>query len=395
MSKFAEQSVETLPISRKLPDPFRTVDGDVIETADDWYSERREELQHLFQHFVYGYLPEPPSLTVSARTVDGVLNGTATLREAELVYDEYPDAPSITLALFLPRDRRGEVPTFLGLNSGGNHAVVDDTAVTITDGWRSDHAPPASDDGRGAMADYWAIETVLEQGYGFATIHVSDIEPDTADVDGFRAHVDLDVPDGTEWGCLAAWAWGYHRGVDYLVGDAAVDDSRIAVIGHSRLGKAALLAGALDDRIALVVPHQSGTGGMALSRDNEQETVGAITDMFPHWFNDIFPRFADREARLPVDQHLLTALVAPRPLLDTEGSRDEWTNPPSALRNLRAASAVYELLGVDGLGDDEVVSDAPIETKRIGSILQYRLDTEHTLNAAYWKAIISFADAVL
>lgn len=393
MPNFEGLSVEALPPSEDLPDPFTTFAGREIESLEDWNERRRNEILELFQYFVYGHVPEAPTLDVTTETTEGIMDGAATLREAELAFEEYPDAPTITLALFLPADRDGEVPTFLGANAGGNHAVVDDDAVTITDGWRPDEFPQATEDARGAMADYWAVETVLDRGYGFGTFHVSDVEPDDPDVDGIRAHVEQDVPEGTEWGCIAAWAWGYQRGVDYLMRDEDVYAAEVCAIGHSRLGKATLLAGAMDERIAVVVPHQSGTGGMALSRDNDQETVEDITESFPHWFNDVFPRFAGREERLPVDQHLLTTLVAPRHLLDTAGIRDEWTNYWSALRNLRAADEVYDFLGVEGLGEDEVLIEEPIDPDRVGSLLQYRLDTEHTLNADYWEAILDFTDA--
>jgi hypothetical protein len=184
--------------------------------------------------------------------------------------------------------------------------------------------------------------------------------------------------------------------VDYLVTDPDVDADAICVTGHSRRGKTALLAGALDERIALVVPHQSGTGGAALSRDNDQETVERINRVFPHWFSDMFTRFNDNEYRLPIDQHLLMALVAPRPLLETAGIQDRWANYDSALRALRAADSVYEFLGKKGLsGAGVVVGDEPIQGENFGELMQYRLDVKHTLNRDFWKAILDFADAHL
>jgi len=179
------------------------------------------------------------------------------------------------------------------------------------------------------------------------------------------------------------------------VTDADVDSRHICVTGHSRRGKTALLAAALDERIALVVPHQSGTGGMALSRDSQQETVERINRV-PHWFNDTFTQFNDKVDRLPFDQHCVVALVAPRPLLDTEGAQDAWANFPRSLDALKAADPVYKLLGTPGLQGTGLVQDnEPIVGPNFGTILQYRLNEKHTLNRAYWTKILDFADASL
>lgn len=247
-----------------------------------------------------------------------------------------------------------------------------------------------------------ADRNTLARGYGFATFDVNQVDPDRDDfTDGVHPHFEHPAGDdarwgtlaGTGWGTLAAWAWGASRCLDYLVGDRDVDAERVGILGLSRRGKASLLAGALDERFALVVPHMSGTGGCALSRDNDQETVERITRTFPHWFADSFHAFGASEARLPVDQHLLVALVAPRPLLDNEGLQDEWANPPSALRALRAASDVYEFLGGTGLvGDGVVEAPTGITAENAGDLLQYRRDTGHLLNAGYWNGVLDFAD---
>jgi len=404
----------------ELPDPFETLDGGSVETREDWEA-RRRELKRLVRHYVYGYAPDPPAIDVDVEETENVLDGSTTLREVTISFADLPeDAPIITLAVFLPADRDGPVPTVLALNAFGNHATVPDEAVTTTPTVEEDTTAPASQehdtapdtrehgaDERGAMEDYWCVESVLDRGYGFATCHSADIDPDDDATEGIRPYFDDDLPGppGTEWGTLAAWAWGLQRCVDYLRNDGAVrsDDAvqadtavrgeEIAVIGHSRCGKAALLAGATDERIGLVVPHQSGTGGLAPARENGQESVGDITSTFPHWFADTFSAAAGQVERLPVDQHLLAALVAPRPLLDTEGARDYWANPGRALDALEAADPVYEFLGVEGLtGDEPLYGDDEISAETVGRLLQYRRETEHTLNRGYWEAILDFAD---
>ena len=374
-----------------LPDPLETFDGNSVETASAWHEERREELLKLFRHYVYGYAPEPPGIDATVERTAKVLDGRATLTEATIQFQGLPsDAPSIDLALFTPADD-DEVPVFLGLTREGNHSTVADDAVTVTES-----GCEFGSDERGARASFWCVDELISRGYGFATFHQADIDPDRDDFsDGIHPYYkgELPGPTGTEWGTLAAWAWGLQRAVDFLVTADQIDREKVAVIGHSRRGKAALLAGATDERIALVVPHQSGTGGVALSRDNGQETVADINRVFPHWFNDVFPAFSGREGRLPVDQHLLVALVAPRPLLDTEGARDYWINPGQALDSLRAAAPIYELLGAEGMvGSGLLHEGQEITPENAGSLLQYRRETEHVLDRGYWRSILDFAD---
>ncbi|WEL21404.1 acetylxylan esterase [Halorhabdus sp. BNX81] len=379
-----------IPARSALPDPLVALDGTAVETAGEWDARRRPEIRQAFEHYVYGYAPDAPPIEIETEPSTAVLDGQAILEERTICFTGLPaDAPTIELAVFTPADR-DSVPVFLGLNNGGNHAMIDDPAVTITES-----AVEFGVEDRGVASEYWCVEQLIERGYGLATFHPADIDPDRDDpTEGIQPYyADLPGPAPTRWGTIAAWAWGLRRGVDALLENPRVRDDGIAVIGHSRLGKAALLAGAFDERIDLVVPHQSGTGGVTPARDNDQETIATITEAFPHWFNDLFPAFGGRPERLPVDQHLLVALVAPRPLLDTEGTRDYWTNPGRALDSIRAADPVYDLLGEDGLvGDGLLYGDDKVTAGTVGTLAQYRRETEHTLNQGYWDAILDFAD---
>lgn len=382
-----------LPKDPTLPDPLITFDGDPIETATEWRQRRRPELKQLFEQYVYGHMPDPPRVTVDCHRTASLLDGQGELTEIEIHFADLPrNAPTIDLALFTPADT-DQVPVFLGLNHGGNHAMVTDDSVTITDS-----GDRFGTDERGVGEDFWCVERILERGYGFATFHQADMDPDRDDfTDGIHSvYSEFDCRHEARWGTLAAWAWGLQRGVDGLRQIDAVRDEGIALIGHSRRGKAALLAGAFDDRVAFVVPHQSGTGGCALSRDNDQEGITQINGAFPHWFNDIFPAFGGRPERLPIDQHLLIALVAPRPLLDTEGARDHWANPGRALDALQAATPVYELLGETGtVGNGLLYGNEQPAEDTIGNLLQYRRETGHTLNRGYWETILDVADTHL
>lgn len=390
-------AVSELPRSEALPDPFTTFDGQPITDAEGWWTVRRPELVNLILHYMYGFAPPAPAIeAIVEHEYTDMLDGTATLKEVRITFPELgDDAPAIRLALFLPNGADGPVPVFLGLNKCGNYTVVADPRVAY-DETSFRHANCGNADARGAETDFWCVEYLISRGYGFATFHESEIDPDKHDfTDGIHAHYDLPHPPEAQWGTLRAWAWGLSRCVDYLVTDPHVDANRIAAIGHSRRGKTALLATALDNRIAMVVPHQSGTGGMALSRDNDQETVKRINDHFPHWFNDNFTKFNDNEAALPFDQHLVAALIAPRPLLETMGLQDRWANYESSLRGIQAADPVYKLLGSPGIKGSGMLEAVPITAENSGPLQQYRLDTNHTLNKDYWVAILDFADLYL
>ena len=385
------------PDAVRLPDPLTMADGTPVRTPAEWFKQRRPELKALFQQHVYGFLPPAGEIEAHVtNTVPDLLGGKATLKEVEIRFPWLncpagKTAPVLHLAVFLPNAATETVPVFVGLNRRGNHAVLADDRITPTPNAADANMPAA----RGEAADTWCVELLIDRGYGFATFVVDDIDPDVHDfTDGLHACLSNDgVPKGAEPGTIAAWAWGFHRAVDYLVTDPQVNAEQIAIIGHSRRGKTALLAAAFDERIALTVPHQSGTGGMALSRGNDQETVARINKNFPHWFADNFNAYSDHEDSLPVDQHLLVALVAPRALLDTGGLKDTWANYPSALRTLRAADPVYTFLGVRGLvGDGVLTAGDAINAQTAGHLLQYRLKKVHVLDADYWAAILDFAD---
>ncbi|QDU78337.1 hypothetical protein Pla110_00380 [Polystyrenella longa] len=390
--------VSELPVQKELPDPFVTLDGRKITTPEEWNEIRRPELLELFSHYMYGYSPEEVEVkfTEDAPPTE-VLNGKAILKQIAISFPQLKseNAPQIHLALFLPNQPDHKSPVFLAVNKCGNHTVIPDEAILTfpTTNLHSYCDNPEKGD-RGAQLDYWCLEYLIDRGYGFATCHVNNIDPDTNDfTDGVHPHFkDIKGPVESHWGTIAAWAWGLHRCVDYLLTDEQVNPECIAVTGHSRRGKTALWAAATDERIALCIPHQSGTGGMALSRNNDQETVKRINDVFPHWFNDTFTQFNDNEAQIPFDQHLLVALVAPRPLMETSGLKDVWANYDSSIKGIREADQVYKFLGAEGIKGDGIINGGPVTAENVGNLAQYRLDTKHVLELDYWKGILDFAD---
>jgi len=363
-----------------LPDPLRFADGRPVAAAD--WPRRRAEILHLFEEHVYG-APPPGAEAARARweTVEeGAAFGGRALRRQLRGRIECP-AGSVELGLLLYVPAATDpVPAFLGLNFGGNHTLGPDSAVLPP---RAGERPEAA---RGSAAGSWPLETILGRGYGLATLHCADAEPDHPRgwEDGVRG-----LFPGGSWGALGAWAYGLSRALDALREEPLLDGARVAVIGHSRLGKAALWAGARDERFALVVSNNSGCGGAALSRREFGETVARINASFPHWFSAAFRRYDDREGDLPVDQHMLLALVAPRPLYVASALEDRWADPRGEFLAAAAANPVYRLLGTEGLGTAEMPPPLHPVCGRIGYHIR---PGGHGLTPYDWDGYLEFAD---
>jgi hypothetical protein len=380
-----------------FPDPLKTADGRAITTAEEWNAIRKPELKALFQEHVYGKLPAaPPSVTGKVLFEDrNAFDGSGILTEIELQFDAFgkSNALPIRLLLAVPKNA-GKVPVFVGINFYGNHVLTADERVGIPGYWMYDkkeamveknRATPA---GRGKLGDAYPLALILKRGYAVATFCSGDIQPDRAGVsEGFRALV-----PPTETGTIMGWAWGLHRAVDYLVQRPELDAKRIAVVGHSRLGKTALLAAAYDERIAVAIPNQAGCGGTGPSRhaDPKAETVKRITTAFPHWFAPKFSEYGADPEKCPVDQHLLLALCAPRPVFYPNAEKDVWANPAGQFDMLKRATPVYKLLGVEGLTAAAMPQpgDAPT-LSRLGYWLRPGL---HSMTPADWEQYLAFTD---
>jgi hypothetical protein len=387
-----------------LPDPLVNLDGTRVTTVVQWRDARRPELKALFQHYMYGYFPSrPPTFRFEVVRRDGeYLGGTAVKKEITLRFGP-SEAPPIHLLVVIPLKRSGPAPVFVGLNFCGNHALLDDPTIELPTAWMPNHCPgcrdgSATDEGRGKQPDAFAFEQAVARGYAIATCYAGDIDPDRNDfTDGVHPHFRVGERrerGAHDWGTIAAWAWGLHRCVDYLVTDDDIDAKRIAVMGHSRLGKTALLAGAFDERIALVIPHQAGCGGSAPSRKTgdareKAESVKRINTVFPHWFCDEFKQFNDQVDRLPFDQHALVALCAPRPVLLTNALDDQWADPDGQFRVLQGAEPVYRLFGKDNLGATSRPEIGVLLDSRLGYYLR---EGKHSVTAEDWRVFLDYAD---
>lgn len=393
-----------LPSHPALPDPLVMLDGTRVATAEAWRERRRPELKELFEEYVYGRYPQedgsPPIAAVQAKVLfedKQAFNGAGTLKEVELTLGP-PEWPKICLLVATPNDR-APAACFVGVNFGGNHLLLADKRIRLPQAWMPDRYPGVVDHcatgaGRGAQADSWPLAEILKRGYAVATFYCGDIQPDRPEVrEGMRATLAEKPADDAETATIMWWAWGLHRAIDYLVKDSAIDAKRIAVVGHSRLGKTALLAGAFDERVALTVANQAGCGGSGPSRhqDAKAETVKIITKSFPHWFAMNFTEFGDDPSRLPIDQNCLVAMCAPRPVLFTAAEDDQWANPAGQFEVLQAASPVYELLGVVGLKADAMpAADAPLLGQ--GRLGYWIRSGKHAMTAADWQVYMDFAD---
>lgn len=396
-SRFPE--IDKLPAHPDLPDPLVMFNGERVTSKKQWFDKRRQELKALFQHYMYGYFPPPMKITAKVEHEDTkAFGGKATLREVSISFGP-SGTPPIHLLVVVPNQRKGPAPIFAGINFCGNHAVVKDPGVHLPTVWMYDRMPGvknnrATEAGRGQQINVWAIEQSIDRGYAVATFYSGDVDPDRPKVrEGIQPHLRKkgEKLGPHDWGTLAAWAWGLHRALDYLCEQTDIDKNRIAVVGHSRLGKTALLAAAFDERIALAIPHQAGCGGTAPSRtkDRRAESVKKINDSFPHWFNATFKQFNDRPERLPFDQNCLAALVAPRPVLFSNAVEDAWANPPGQFQVLQAADPVYRLLDAGGLEAKQMPQPGKLIDSKLGFYIR---PGKHSMTKGDWKVFLDFAD---
>ncbi len=387
-----------------LPDPLVCGDGARVTDAKIWAKKRRAELLNIFEEQVYGRAPKFSRRQMRWQITSlctNALGGKATRKEISVWLTGSPAGPSFNLLLYVPNAVPRPRPVFLGLNFGGNLAVHTDPGIKMSDRWMMEGRHgcvtnhQATEGCRGKEASQWQVEKVVGRGYALATVYYGDFEPDFPD--GWKLGVRAGLsaagtntafkPDA--WGAIGAWAWGLSRVLDYLETDPAIDARRAVVIGHSRLGKTALWAGAQDERFGIVISNNSGEGGAALARRCFGERTADLNLRFPHWFCGNFKQYSDRENTLPIDQHELIALIAPRPVYVASAEEDRWADPRGEFLSAKNAEPVYGLFGKAGLG----VEGMPAVNHPVGEVIGYHMRTgKHGVTAYDWEQYLNFAD---
>lgn len=385
-----------------LPDPLVCKDGSKVASSRSWREKRRPELLEEFAKEMFGRTPATQVETTHSTLVkDGeVFGGLGVRRQIRLQFSANGHSSHLDLLIYFPKAAKGPKPLFLGPNFNGNHAMQADPEIPLSTSWLRDSAGPgvvgnrATEKSRGSEKERWPVEMILKAGYGVATYYYGDIDPDFDD--GFKngIHPLLDPATGggrpaDAWGSIGAWAWGLSRALDYIEKDPDLDARRVALLGHSRLGKTALWAGAQDERFAIVISNNSGCGGAALSKRVIGESVARINTSFPHWFCGNFKRYNANEEALPFDQHELIALIAPRPVYIASASEDLWADPKGEFLSGLHAGPVYALFGLAGLGVEEM----PGVNKPVGEFIGYHLrEGKHDVMDFDWEQYIRFAN---
>lgn len=391
---------ESLVPQFDLPDLLTTNAGDKVDSVELWRSVRRPEILQLFERHVFGRVPQI-KVRIRVRSLERttILNGTV-IREQQTIFLTDNDAgPSIDVLIYTPANSQGPVPAILGLNFRGNHTVDADPSIRLPRSWvpmdkrSKSTGNKASEILRGDRVQRWDVKQILSRGYGLVTAYYGDIDPDFDDEFQNGIH-QLDNEHGPSrasdaGGSISAWTWGLSRILDTLETHPRIDGSRVAVFGHSRLGKTSLWAGATDERFALVISNNSGCGGAALSRRRFGETVKRINEVFPHWFCRKHRDYNDNEDSLPVDNHQLIALMAPRPVYVASAEEDRWADPRGEMLSAYYASAVYALFGKTGLPS----SKQPKTGKPIMNDIGYHIRRgKHDVTSYDWEQYLNFAD---
>jgi hypothetical protein len=399
VSQFVANYDEAKMPAYTLPDVLKTLSGKTIRNKKTWEKHARPELLAFFTENMFGRIPG--KLTYSSAKIvessDNAINGKANRRQVKLTFENEGKALTFNILIYLPKNVK-KAPVFLGYNFLGNHSVHTDPAIIIPDAWASNREPLGiihnrfTEKSRGAEASRWSIERMMDAGIGLATIYYGEIDPDKNDfTDGIHQLLykkGQSEPDDNEWGSIAAWAWGLGRAMDYFENESEIDEKRVIVFGHSRLGKTSIWAGVSDKRFAGVISNNSGCGGAALSKRIFGETVGRINTSFPHWFCDNFNSYNENEQALPVDQHQLLALIAPRPVYVASAEEDLWADPKGEYLGAHFAMPVYNLYGIDGLKSETM----PAVNSPVHGVVSYHIRTgKHDVTDYDWEQYIKWA----
>ncbi len=380
-------------------------DGVRVTTPAQWAA-RKAELRKLLTEQMYGEAPPRPESMrfVVVDDTKNALGGVATRKQVTILLNGKSDGPRLHLLLYTP-NHVVHPPIFLGFNFWGNETINADPGILISSGWTqitANHPPDpetalclkdhrATAECRGIDREKWPIDAILKRGYGLATVFRADIDPDF--IGSYKDSLKVYYPRlqgrGDNFSTIGAWAWALSRVMDYLETDRGVDATRVAVFGWSRLGKAALWASATDPRFALAISDDSGAGGAKLFRRDQGETIRDLNTHFPYWFCDNFKKYNDRDRTLPFDQHMMIAMIAPRPVYIASAIDDHWADPEGEFLSAVAATPVYKLLGTDGL---PITRWPAVDHPVMGQIGYHVRTGGHDITPYDWAQYLKFAD---
>ncbi|WP_215223970.1 alpha/beta hydrolase [Echinicola shivajiensis] len=387
----------------ELPDPLMTFGGERVSDTSDWWLKRRPELMAFFTDEMFDRVPSELGITSYTVLEEGqsTMYKGAIRQQVQISIHKEDEQLNFTLLLYLPQGVK-KAPVFLGANFYGNHSVTLDDKVFISQAWAKNNKDfyisgnRFTEASRGVRADRWAVQKIIDGGFGIATFYYGEIDPDKNDFsDGIHPFFygeGQDHPGPGEWGSIAAWAWGMSRALDYLEENDRVDAENVIAFGHSRLGKTALWAGANDKRFAAVISNNSGCGGAALSKRCYGETIAVINKSFPHWFTEEFKKYSGREPELPIDQHELISLIAPRPVYVASAVDDKWADPKGEYLAAYYAGQVYGLFGKSVLQSKQL----PEIHQPVHHVIGYHIrEGVHYVTDYDWEQYIKWASKVV
>lgn len=416
LATLAAAFLYTMPLSHAAPPPA-TYDEAAVPTytlpplaaegqeltVEHWENGRRQQLLNLFQSHVYGKVPDPLPIKNTLIEQGPAFDGTVHRSQIKVQVGDDPNS-FFHILVYSPADTATPAPAFLGLNFFGNQTVANDPAILLPTSWSRNNADfhitdnVATDESRGVLESRWPVELIVSRGHAVATIYCGDIAPDSAKL--WRSRLGTAVldpaasgnPGDSETSAIGLWAWGLSRGLDALTEllPERIDPARVAVIGHSRLGKTALWAGATDTRFALTISNNSGCGGAALSRRRFGERLDHINTSCPHWFCARLATFHDKEDQLPIDHHQLIALIAPRRAYVASATEDRWADPYGEFLAALEASAIWRAYGIEGIPAE---ATWPAAGEAVGEHVGYHLrEGKHAITEWDWSRYLDFAE---
>ena len=383
-----------------LPDALIFSDGSKVTTEKQW-SARREELLKTFRSEMYGTSPARPK-NIRFEVFDNdkkALGGKATRRQITIHIIENGKEAKFDLLVYIPNNAKHPVPAIIGLNFIGNQAINADPGIKLTEAWveNSKMFPcavngKATDACRGVNAAQWQVDSIIDAGFALATMYREEIASDRKE-EMFKTGIHPLYPElqnrEDNFGTVGAWAWSLSRGMDYLETDKDINSKKVAVFGFSRLGKAALWAGANDSRFAMVISNESGAGGAKLFHRGIGENIRRLNTVFPHWYAKSFRKYMDKDTLLPFDQHFIVDLIAPRPVYIASAGGDKGSDPAGEFATALEADKVYRFLKKDGLPVKEIPGlNQPV----MGQIGYHIREGGHDVTSFDWKQFLIFSN---